>query len=51
MNKILIQYAMCALAIALMATLAPAQAQPAGIQAAYEKISVRFPTNSPDSRA
>jgi uncharacterized damage-inducible protein DinB len=37
MNKILIQYAMCALAIALMATLAPAQAQPAGIQAAYAK--------------
>jgi uncharacterized damage-inducible protein DinB len=37
MKKILIQYAMCALAIALMATLAPAQAQPAGIQAAYAK--------------
>ena len=37
MKKILIQYAMWALAIALMATLAPAQAQPAGIQAAYAK--------------
>src|SRR6516162_2512446 len=37
MKKILIQYAMCALAIALMATLARAQAQPAGIQAAYAK--------------
>src|SRR5215475_13587507 len=37
MKKILIQYAMCALALALMAPLAPAQAQPAGIQAAYAK--------------
>ena len=39
MKKILMQYAMCALAIALMAPLAPAQpqAQPAGIQAAYSK--------------
>jgi len=37
MKKILIQYAMCALAIALMVPLAPAQAQPAGIQAAYAK--------------
>src|SRR6516162_8429405 len=37
MKKILIQYAMCALAIALMATLARAQAQPAGLQAAYAK--------------
>jgi uncharacterized damage-inducible protein DinB len=36
-KKILIQYAMCALAIALMATLAQAQAPPAGIQAAYAK--------------
>jgi uncharacterized damage-inducible protein DinB len=35
MKKILIQYAMCALAIALMATLA--QAQPAGMQAAFAK--------------
>jgi uncharacterized damage-inducible protein DinB len=35
MKKILIQYAMCALAIALMAPLAPAQ--PAGIQAAFGK--------------
>jgi uncharacterized damage-inducible protein DinB len=37
MKKILTQYAMCGLAIALMATLAPAQAQPAGIQASYAK--------------
>jgi uncharacterized damage-inducible protein DinB len=32
-----IQYAMCALAVALMMPLAPAQAQSAGIQAAYAK--------------
>jgi len=37
MKKILIQYAMCALAIALMVTLVPAQAQPAGLQAAFAK--------------
>jgi uncharacterized damage-inducible protein DinB len=37
MKKIGIRYSMCALAIALMATLAPAQAPPAGIQAAYVK--------------
>ena len=37
MKKILIQYAMCALAIALMATLAPAQSQSAGLQAAFAK--------------
>ena len=37
MMKILTQYAMCALAVALMATLAPAQVKPAGIQAAYAK--------------
>jgi uncharacterized damage-inducible protein DinB len=37
MKKILIQYAMCALAIALMTPLVPAQGQPAGIQAAYAK--------------
>ena len=35
MKKILIQYAVCALAVALMAPLA--QAQPAGIQAAFAK--------------
>ena len=35
MKKILTQYAVCALAVALMATLA--QAQPAGIQAAFAK--------------
>jgi len=35
MKKILIQYAVCALALALMAPSAPAQ--PAGIQAAYAK--------------
>jgi uncharacterized damage-inducible protein DinB len=32
-----IQYAVCALAVALMVQVAPAQAQPAGIQAAYAK--------------
>jgi uncharacterized damage-inducible protein DinB len=37
MKKILTQYAMGALAIALMATLAPAHAQPAGMQAAFAK--------------
>ncbi len=40
MKKILNLYAMCALEIALMAPLAPlaqAQAQPAGVQAAYAK--------------
>jgi uncharacterized damage-inducible protein DinB len=37
MMKILIQYAVCALAIALMVPLAQAQAQPAGIQAAFVK--------------
>jgi len=37
MKKILIQYGVCALALALMAPSAPAQAQPAGIQAAYAK--------------
>ena len=37
MVKVLNQYAMCVMALALMATLAPAQAQPAGMQAAYAK--------------
>ena len=37
MKKILIQYAMCALTIALMAPLAQTQTQPAGIQAAFAK--------------
>lgn len=37
MVKVLTQHAMCVMALALMATLAPAQAQPAGIQAAYAK--------------
>jgi uncharacterized damage-inducible protein DinB len=37
MMKILIRYAVCALAIALMVPLAQAQAQPAGIQAAFVK--------------
>src|SRR5438309_11587192 len=37
MKKILIQYAVCALAVALMVPLARAQSQPAGIQAAYAK--------------
>jgi hypothetical protein len=35
MNMILTQYGVCALAVALMVPLAPAQ--PAGIQAAFEK--------------
>ena len=35
MKKILIQYAMCALVVALMAQLARAQSQPAGLQAAF----------------
>ena len=38
MKKILIQYAVCALAVALMMVpLARAQSQPAGLQAAFEK--------------
>jgi uncharacterized damage-inducible protein DinB len=37
MKKILIQYAVCALAVALMAPLARAQSQPAGLQAAFAK--------------
>jgi len=37
MKKILIRYAVCALAVALMAPLAHAQPQPAGIQAAFGK--------------
>jgi uncharacterized damage-inducible protein DinB len=37
MRKILTQYAVCALVIALMVPLALAQAQPAGIQAAFGK--------------
>src|SRR5206468_7118159 len=37
MVKFLTQYAMCVMALALMATWAPAQAQPAGMQAAYTK--------------
>ena len=37
MVKVLTQHAMCVMALALMATFAPAQAQPAGIQAAYAK--------------
>jgi uncharacterized damage-inducible protein DinB len=37
MKKILIQYAVCALAVALMVPLARAQAQPAGLQAAFAK--------------
>jgi uncharacterized damage-inducible protein DinB len=44
MKKILIQYGVCALAVALMAP--PAQAQPAGLQAAFgkdaEKLSDKF---------
>jgi len=37
MKKILTQFGVCALAIALMAPLAQAQAQPAGLQAAFGK--------------
>jgi uncharacterized damage-inducible protein DinB len=37
MKKILTQYGVCALVIALMVPLAQAQAQPAGMQAAFEK--------------
>ena len=37
MMKILTQYAVCALAVALMVPLAQAQAQPAGVQAAFGK--------------
>ena len=35
MKKILTQYGVCALVIALMVPLAQAQAQPAGMQAAH----------------
>ena len=37
MKKILIQYAVCTLAVALMVPLAHAQSQPAGLQAAFAK--------------
>ena len=37
MEKILAQYVVCALAAALIAPLAPAQSQPAGMQAAFAK--------------
>ena len=37
MKKILIQYAVCALAVALMVPLARAQSQPAGLQGAFAK--------------
>jgi uncharacterized damage-inducible protein DinB len=37
MKKILIQYTVCALAVALMVSSAPAQSQPAGLQAAFAK--------------
>src|SRR5246500_2874370 len=37
MKKSLIQYAVCALSVALMVALARAQAQPAGLQAAFAK--------------
>jgi uncharacterized damage-inducible protein DinB len=37
MKKILIQYGLCALAVALMVPLAGAQSQPAGLQAAFAK--------------
>src|SRR5256714_8409522 len=37
MKKFLIQYAVCALSVALMVPVAQAQAQPAGLQAAFAK--------------
>src|SRR6266436_8004371 len=37
MKKILIQYGVCALAVALVVPLAQAQGQPAGMQAAFAK--------------
>ncbi|HXR98164.1 MAG TPA: DinB family protein [Terriglobales bacterium] len=37
MTKFLTQYAVCALAVALMVPMAQAQAQPAGLQAAFAK--------------
>jgi hypothetical protein len=37
MMKFLIQYGVCALAVALMVPLAQAQSQPAGLQAAFAK--------------
>jgi len=37
MKKILTQYVVCAIAVALMVPLAPAQSQPAGLQAAFAK--------------
>ncbi len=37
MKKFLIQYAVCALSVALMVPLARAQSQPAGLQAAFAK--------------
>ena len=37
MKKILIQYGVCALAVALMVPLARAQAQPARLQSAFAK--------------
>src|SRR5207248_9505452 len=37
MKKILIQYAVCALSVALMVPLARAQSQPAGLQSAFAK--------------
>jgi hypothetical protein len=49
MKKILTPYGVCALAVALMVPLA--QAQPAGMQVASEKMPEHFPTNSPGPRA
>jgi len=51
MKKFLIQYAVCALSVALMVPLARAQSQPAGLQAPSQKMPERFSDNSPDSRA
>src|ERR1700681_4811450 len=39
MKKILTQFVVCALAVALMAPSAQAQAQPAGLQAAFGKVA------------
>ena len=46
MKKILIQYGLCALAVSLMAPLAQAQPQPAGLQAAFARCRNAFRRNT-----
>jgi len=46
MKKILIQYGVCALAVALVVPLAQAQGQPAGMQAAFGKDAGTLSDNS-----